>query len=285
MEVIGYISSTIICTIFYLSFVKIVTLILRTRKLVFNVASGDTNQKGLAEMLKKFSKILLVAICILIVVNVFIYIIAGIYGLIVSAVIFIFFVLNEIKMQKFVNKSNNEFTDIFRDALKKDYVEPIEVVYEVEQNNVAKRGIRFVIPNEWASVLNDILEGIDCSKYTWITGSQEVHLKNNKFLFESEIINGDILEILIKEKEYYPVFLDLEAFSKDEEVHKLNTYQEFEESKCELILRICDCKYVDIYVKNEDFLTIIYNNAVKHSYEGIEYIDSNNDSRTMICGL
>ncbi|MDD2376134.1 MAG: DUF2691 family protein [Clostridia bacterium] len=283
MRELGYISAIIVLIIFYLVFIKIGTIILRTRKLLDNIASEDPNNKNLFDLLKTFPGLLIIAICILIGFNVFIYNVSGLYGVIVSSIIFIFLSMREIKMQKFINKNGSIFTDIINNSIKTDESQSIKVINVQAQDDVTRRGIRFLIPNEWSKVLNDILEGIDCSKYTWITGNQEVHVEDNKFLFESEIINGDIMYNLIKEKKYYPVFLDLEAFPKGEEVHKINTYEEFEQSKCALIIMIADSVYVDIYVKNEELLIIISNNAIKNNYEGIEYINSNNDNRNIIC--
>lgn len=50
------------------------------------------------------------------------------------------------------------------------------------------------------------------------------------------------------------------------------SYNEFLKSSCQLVLNIVDNIFVDIYVKNDDILKKIYDNAVNFGFMDVSYI-------------
>lgn len=120
-----------------------------------------------------------------------------------------------------------------------------------------KRGITVDIPNEYDNLLWKVLKPIDISSYDWWVGSEESclvargGLDEALFPEEPSIVEGSDLKTLFKDNIYYVIFADLKAYSKGEEVVDIETYEEFKESKCELVLLVADCTYVTIYAKDQ----------------------------------
>ncbi|RJS59192.1 DUF2691 family protein [Bacillus sp. PK3_68] len=148
-----------------------------------------------------------------------------------------------------------------------------------------KRGITFEIPNEYGSLLGDLLEPIDITTFNWRVGDGESYLvgddSSEEALFSKDVIKGNELKILIEDNRYYLIFVDLQAYPKGE-VSEVKTYTEFIESKCELVLLVVDSCYGTIYCKNKRKIELLYRNAKERGFVGVEYITSENDIRTRL---
>ncbi|WP_166703150.1 DUF2691 family protein [Bacillus albus] len=150
-----------------------------------------------------------------------------------------------------------------------------------------KRGITVDIPNEYDNLLWKALKPIDISSYDWWVGSEESYLiargglDEALFPEEPSIVEGSDLKILFKDNIYYVIFADLKAYSKGEEVVHIETYEEFKESKCELVLLVADCTYVTIYAKDQKQIELMYENARNQGYY-VEYVTDENDGRTRL---
>ncbi len=79
---------------------------------------------------------------------------------------------------------------------------------------------------------------------------------------EPSIVEGLDLKRLFKDNIYYVIFADLKAYPKGEEVVDIETYEEFKESKCELVLLVADCTYVTVYAKDQEAIELMYENAI-----------------------
>ncbi|WP_342714872.1 DUF2691 family protein [Bacillus paramycoides] len=150
-----------------------------------------------------------------------------------------------------------------------------------------KRGITVDIPNEYDNLLWKVLKPIDISSYDWWVGNEESYLiargglDETLFPDEPSIVEGSDLKTLFKDNIYYVIFADLKAYSKGEEVVDIETYEEFKESKCELVLLVADCTYVIIYAKDQKKIELIYENARNQDYY-VEYVTDENDGRTRL---
>jgi len=150
-----------------------------------------------------------------------------------------------------------------------------------------KRGVIVDIPNEYDNLLWKVLKPIDISSYDWWVGSEESYLVArgglDEALFPEEpsIVEGSDLKTLFKENIYYVIFADLKAYPKGEEVVDIETYEEFKESKCELVLLVADCTYVTIYAKDQKKIELMYENARNQGYD-VEYVTDENDGRTRL---
>ncbi|MFA2692157.1 DUF2691 family protein [Bacillus mycoides] len=150
-----------------------------------------------------------------------------------------------------------------------------------------KRGITVDIPNEYDNLLWKMLKPIDISSFDWWVGSEESYLVArgglDEALFPEEpsIVEGSDLKRLFKDNIYYVIFADLKAYPKGEEVVDIETYEEFKESKCELVLLVADSTYVTIYAKDQKEIKSLYENAQNQGYY-VEYVTDENDGRTRL---
>ena len=143
-------------------------------------------------------------------------------------------------------------------------------------------GVRFEIPNEYGKFLYHILKPIDIKKYAWCLGEHvEIYSCSNGELDDTPIFNkdkvlGNELHEFIEANICYIIFMDLKAFPLGHEISKIETYEDFLNSSCEIMIFISDCSYVDIYCKNIDLIRELYNNALSNNYTSLNYIDENN---------
>lgn len=150
-----------------------------------------------------------------------------------------------------------------------------------------KRGISFVIPNEYGRLLGKFLKPIDISAFSWRIGDGEAYkvvddrLDEDLFLNHNGAIEGEELKHLIEVNKYYIIFVDLQAYPKGK-ISSIKTYAEFIESKCELVLLVVDCSYVTLYCKDNEVIRVLYNHAKECEFENVEYITDENDSRTSL---
>ncbi|EJS57056.1 hypothetical protein ICA_01767 [Bacillus cereus BAG1O-3] len=92
---------------------------------------------------------------------------------------------------------------------------------------------------------------------------------------------GSALKKLIKDNIYYLLFVDLKAYPKGEVLGEIETYEEFKESKCEVVVLVADGDYIQIYVKNQEEIEMMYENARNQGLY-VEYITDENDGRTRL---
>ncbi|WP_377865172.1 DUF2691 family protein [Bacillus sp. R86525] len=150
-----------------------------------------------------------------------------------------------------------------------------------------KRGITVDIPNEYDNLLWKVLKPIDISSFDWWVGSEESYLVArgglDEALFPEEpsIVEGSDLKRLFKDNIYYVIFADLKAYPKGEEVVDIETYEEFKESKCELVLLVADCTYVTVYAKDQEAIELMYENAIDQGFY-VEYVTDENDGKTRL---
>ncbi|MGQ0416420.1 DUF2691 family protein, partial [Bacillus sp. HC-TM] len=73
----------------------------------------------------------------------------------------------------------------------------------------------------------------------------------------------------------------LTAYPKGEKAIDIETYEEFKESKCELIVLAVDAQYIQIYVKDQKAIELMYENARKQGFY-VKYVTDENDGRTRL---
>lgn len=60
------------------------------------------------------------------------------------------------------------------------------------------------------------------------------------FLEELSVVEGLVLKKLVKDNIYYFIFVDLKVYFKGEIVIDIEIYEEFKESKCEVVVLVVD---------------------------------------------
>lgn len=148
-----------------------------------------------------------------------------------------------------------------------------------------KRGIFVDIPNENDNLLWKVLKPIDITSFDWRVENEESYfilpdgLGTELFSEDNKVMSGLELKKLIKDNIYYLIFADLKAYPKGEEVVDIETYEEFKESKCKVVVLVADGDYIQIYAKNQEEIEMIYENALNQGFY-VEYITDENDGRT-----
>ncbi len=146
------------------------------------------------------------------------------------------------------------------------------------------RGLSFEVPNDRFPLLYLITRGIDITKYYWILVEEDVH-KDNDSYFEKDRYSGSEFELVIREDNCYVVLLNLQAYCAESDFVRPKNYSEFLTGKCQLIVFVNDCCYVDIYAKDMEIIERIKHNAQNNEFKNIEYITEENDPRMGLGGF
>ncbi|GAB6548734.1 MULTISPECIES: DUF2691 family protein [Bacillus] len=150
-----------------------------------------------------------------------------------------------------------------------------------------KRGVIVDIPNEYDNLLWKVLKPIDITLFDWRVENEESYfvlsdgLGPELFSEDNKVMSGLELKKLIKDNIYYLIFADLKAYPIGEVLEEIETYEEFKESKCELVLLVADCTYVTIYAKDQKAIELMYENARNQGFY-VEYVTDENDGRTRL---
>ncbi|MEW4153649.1 DUF2691 family protein [Bacillus thuringiensis] len=151
-----------------------------------------------------------------------------------------------------------------------------------------KRGITVDILDGYDNLLWKVLKPIDITVFDWqVMGREEAYiiigdeLGPELFSEDNESMEGSELKKLIKDNIYYLLFLDLKACPKGEVIGEIATFEEFKESKCEVVVLLADGEYIQIYAKNQEEIEMMYENAVNQGFY-VEYITDENDGRTRL---
>ncbi|MDH6368576.1 hypothetical protein M2444_000354 [Paenibacillus sp. PastF-3] len=86
----------------------------------------------------------------------------------------------------------------------------------------------------------------------------------------------------MENNEYYIIFANFKAFPQEKDVTDVQTYEEFLNSDCQLVLLVVDCEYATVYCKDQGKLEALYHNAIANGYEDVQYITYENDFRTRL---
>lgn len=107
----------------------------------------------------------------------------------------------------------------------------------------------------------------------WELNDQEF-FKDNSVVEEAGFANH------LKTNQYYTIFVELQAYPFGQAVDLVQTYEEFVDSDCELVLLLADSSYVSIYCKDRNVIEKLFINALKNDFEEVQLITDDNDTRT-----
>lgn len=141
-------------------------------------------------------------------------------------------------------------------------------------------GVSFTIIKT-SNPLWQILKCIDVEKYHWynIENQNESWGENiEDVLFDSVYYNGkDFLETI--KSNHFIVFIKLQAYLTKTALFNIQTFDDFINSTCQLVLLIHDCNFVEVYAKDQDIISSIYNNALMNNYLGVNFITWSDNKR------
>ena len=145
-------------------------------------------------------------------------------------------------------------------------------------------GLAIRVKNEPGDFLNKIFHGIDFTKYIWeINEDDFIYSSNNKDmkrLFDGNIISGEEFLKCISRDNYYMIFADIKAYPAGSTPVNIDTYKDYLESNCQIILLCADSTFVDFYSKDSDILNRVRKNCIDNRFERVTIITEDNDSRT-----
>lgn len=143
-------------------------------------------------------------------------------------------------------------------------------------------GIEFELETTYEKILYDLLKDTVFVDYKWIIRQQEIIYESNHDKTLLSYLSGTEWEKEIRfNGNYYVLFLNLQVYLKDGEESNIETYDDFVNSDCELIVLFSDNKFIEIYVKSNDLKKKIIKNidAKKIKYK---IKTKENDGRTKI---
>ncbi|MED4654504.1 hypothetical protein COM13_30035 [Bacillus pseudomycoides] len=149
-----------------------------------------------------------------------------------------------------------------------------------------KIGVYFEVPMDNYNLnMESILElFLKIENYNWRITENDVLAKINddwekyRFLGGEEFGNGSNLKKELQEIDYYPMFLNLEAYPPEIPILEIknipvDNIPEFLNSKCSLIVVIIDCYEIAIFVKNIKDFPNIQQEILSQGYENFRFID------------
>ena len=144
------------------------------------------------------------------------------------------------------------------------------------------RGVNFeVSQSQNSKILTEILNGIDVDNYFWLYIDSQSETYSDSFgtdFFDKERYSGLEFSKHIQNP-HYIIFLKLQVYDAECKQNEIQTYAEFLESKCKLLILINDCTFVEIYTKENEIAEAIYKNACDKGFKNVTYITQSNDSR------
>lgn len=148
------------------------------------------------------------------------------------------------------------------------------------------RGVSFKIIEREDRILKEIFDNINVLKYNWYSIEEQREAwsfldSGEKGFLEDEYYQGKKFFEVINEN-HYIVFLKLEAYLEETNCYNIHTYEEFQSSKCKILLLIYDCNFVEIFAKEENVIRNIYENVRMKRFGEVEYITDMNDERTVL---
>ncbi len=123
--------------------------------------------------------------------------------------------------------------------------------------------------------LKCLFKNVDMSKYSFYLSEDEVYDNENIDFNGSRIenISNDFSQFL--NKDYLIIFLIIQVYLKNEKNATINSYEDFLNSDCQLMVLITDVSYVEIYFKNDELKNQIIKSVEDLNIEySIKTIDS-----------
>ncbi len=138
-------------------------------------------------------------------------------------------------------------------------------------------GLDIRVKNGYSNYLSKIFKGLNLLNYIWeINADDFLYTQNDdkeEGFFGADILNGEEFFRCISRDSYYMVFADIKAFplGLGHGGIKINSFKDFLESNCEIVLLCTDSMYIEFYSKSRKLLDKVYNNCIGANFEKVEY--------------
>ncbi len=136
-------------------------------------------------------------------------------------------------------------------------------------------GLDIKVHNTYDSYLKKIFDGIDFNKYDWSIVTDDIFYKKGdieKPVFEGPgLLSGEEFKLGISRDNYYMIFVDIKAYTKGSKIDKIETFDDFMKSECQLAFMVDDCVYTEFYCKDRAILDNVYSNCIGDDFEDVKY--------------
>lgn len=145
------------------------------------------------------------------------------------------------------------------------------------------RGISFELDSSLSEdFLVELFGLINASQFYWHVIQAQTEALDGLFqndLFSKGYYRGlDLPNCNFKDSNI--IFLKLQGYAYKCISNSIHTYADFQQSNCQLLLLIYDCRNLELYSKDIGIIQAIQSNLLKCGYEHFKIITDANDSRT-----
>ena len=121
------------------------------------------------------------------------------------------------------------------------------------------RGIELVFPQHCNVKLDQLLLNIPLLGHKFVIDDGIVYQKNSKIILQ-QVVDFSYIQRISK-NDIFILSLVLQSYPRDAQIVNIDVYKDFKESRCDLLLLICDGSYVEIYCKDKSWLVQCIENA------------------------
>ena len=135
------------------------------------------------------------------------------------------------------------------------------------------RGVSFKwdCAEDFFSVLNQLM---DVAAYDWSIDDVEL----NDFEFPSGRLSGEAFKNVLCELSRLS-FARIRRYPIGSPVHNMNTYEDYLESNCDVLILFFDGGFYELYEKDEDLIHRTFQLCTKKGFDRVEYTTDENDGR------
>ena len=133
--------------------------------------------------------------------------------------------------------------------------------------------------------LDELFRNIEINDYEWYIDEYEIIKEENEqcknMHFSSHLKEDEFLK-LIHEPSCLIISVNIQAYPSHKTKKHVVTYEDFQNSDCELMLLITDVKYVEVYAKSKSVIMNIIENAENCGCSEITIKTDKEDGRTRL---
>ncbi len=142
------------------------------------------------------------------------------------------------------------------------------------------RGISFISENSY-SIFPIITRSIKIKDYDWYVIENGVYDgKTHDSALKVAKYNGASLKNCLESDEIFVLYANIQAYPLQHAYKIINSYDDYFNSDCEIVILIYDSLYIEIYSKDIEIIKCIEYYIHNNGFNEISYITDNNDSRT-----
>lgn len=130
-------------------------------------------------------------------------------------------------------------------------------------------GIEFKLKTSYEKILYDLLKNINLDNYQCRIIQEEIFYESNpERSLPSQLSGRELKKEISDNGNYFVYFLNLQVYLNGSKISHIETYDDFANSNCELIVLFSDNEFIEIYMKSNELKEKIIQNITS---KGISY--------------